>query len=91
MSSGEGNHKHTSRKHGMAIPHMPGKEPDTEKLGGEGVHSGKLVGPTEAYEGRWLEEEPSRKKEQQVPTPRNGTVPSSRSTELATVLKSSER
>lgn len=50
----------------------------------------KTVGTTKAFEGRWLEEEPSRKKERQVPVPWNGTVPSSRSTELARALGSSE-
>lgn len=82
MSSDERNHKHTSRKHRMAMPHMLGKEPETEKLDREGVHSGKLVGTTEASEERWLEEGPSRKKEQQVPIPYNGTLPTSRSIEL---------
>lgn len=74
----------------MSMPHMLGKEPETEKLGGEGVHSGKLEGTTEASEGRWLEEEPSWKKEQKVPVPWNGTVFSSRSIELTRVPKSSE-
>lgn len=60
----ETRNKHTSRKHGMAMPHMLGKQLDMEmeKLGGEGggVRRGKLVGMAEAFEGRWLEEERGR-------------------------------
>lgn len=42
----------------MAVPHMPGKQPEMEELVEEGVggYNGKLVGMAEVFGGRWLEE-----------------------------------